>query len=121
MDDIQSQSPPPASQADLREQVESLRKTVSSLLIIMLLVSLTLTIFLGRQWRFSKTQIDLMSTQAGPIIADFNQKIPAMQDFIRKLNEYSKTHPDFAPIVTRYHLNEVLAKPGSTPSASTNK
>jgi hypothetical protein len=120
MDDTQTQSQTQSQLADLREQCEQLRSLVSSLLLLLLLVSLTLTIFLARQWRFSKSQIDLMSSQAGPIITEFNKNLPAMQDFIRKLNEYAKTHADFGPIVTRYHLNEVLSKPGTSPATATS-
>jgi hypothetical protein len=117
MDNLENQAPPQSQLTALQEQYESLRQLVSALLLVLLLVSGTLTIFLGRQWRFSKSEIDLLSPQAGQILTEFNRNLPMMQDFIRKLNEYAKTHPDFAPIVAKYHLTEVLGKP-STPSAT---
>src|SRR5579864_1162678 len=102
MDNPESQTSTQSQLSTLQEQCESLRQLVSALLLLLLLVSGTLTIFLGRQWRFTKNEIDLLTPQAGQILTDFNRNLPMMQDFIRKLNDYGKTHPDFAPIVTKY-------------------
>src|SRR6516225_5517015 len=110
MDDPQLQSSATTQPADLQSQLESLRSLTSSLLLIVLLISLTLTIFLARQWRFTKSEIDLMTPQASQIIGESSKSLPAMQEFVKRLNEYSKTHPDFAPIANKYHLSEVLGK-----------
>lgn len=109
--------------ADLQSQLESLRRLTSSLLLLVLLVSLTLTIFLARQWRFTKSEIDLMGPQASQIIAESGKSLPAMQEFVKRLNEYAKTHPDFGPIANKYHLSEVLGKTGTGTAAApgTNK
>jgi hypothetical protein len=104
--------------SELQAQCDALRQLVLSLLVVLLLVSGTLTIFLARQWRFTKSQIELMSPQANQILTEFNKNLPMMQDFIRKLNDYGKTHADFAPIVAKYHLTEALGKPGTTPATN---
>lgn len=117
MENLEDQSHAQVQPRPLEEQMESLRQLVAALLLVLLLVSGTLTIFLNRQWRFSKNEIDLLTPQATQMLTDFNRNLPMMQDLLRKLDEYSKTHPDFAPIAARYHLSEVL---GKTPGAPTN-
>ena len=116
MDNLETQPATPAQLSDLRAQCDSLRQLVSALLLVLLLVSGTLTIFLARQWRLSKTQLELMAPQASQMITEFNKNLPMMQEFVRRLNDYGKTHPDFAPIVAKYHLTEVLGKPGTGPA-----
>jgi hypothetical protein len=120
MDDPQTQLAASPQGADLQEQCESLRRLVNSLLVLVFIVSLTFTIFLQRQYRFTSSQIEMISPQATQIVSEFSRNFTAMQEFVKKLNEYAKTHPDFAPIATKYHLNEVLNKPGAAP-AGTNK
>ena len=121
MDNPESQPSPQPQLNDLQAQCDSLRQMVSSLLIVLILVSGTLSIFLLRQWRFTKAQIELMTPQASQIITEFNKNFPVMQDFVRKLNEYGKTHPDFAPIVTKYRLTEALGKPGAESASPAKK
>jgi len=116
MDNLEQQPSTASQPSTLQEQYDSLRQLVSALLLVLLLVSGTLTIFLGRQWRFTKNEIDLLTPQASQILTEYNRSLPMMQDFVRKLNEYAKTHPDFAPIATKYHLTEVLGKPGVLPA-----
>jgi hypothetical protein len=88
--------------------------------LVLLLVSGTLTIFLGRQWRFTKSEIDMLSPQANQILTEYNRNLPMMQDFVKKLNEYAKTHPDFAPIAAKYRLEEVLGKPAAAAKSNTS-
>jgi hypothetical protein len=107
--------PSPQSQLDaLREEYDSLRQLVSTLLLVLLLVSGTLTIFLGRQWRFTKNEIEMLTPQASQILTDYNRNVPLMQDFVRKLNDYGQTHTDFAPIVAKYRLADALGKPNAS-------
>ena len=47
-----------------------------------------------------------------------NFSAPAMQDFVRKLAEYSKNHPDFAPIAAKYRLTDSLGKAATTSTSS---
>jgi len=123
MDEPQTQPAASSQVADLKEQCESLSRLVNSLLVLVFIVSLTLTIFLQRQYRFTSSQIELIGPQATQIVSEFSRNFAGMQEFVKKLNEYAKTHPDFAPIATKYHLNEVLLKPGAAPAAAaaTNK
>jgi len=121
MDNLEPQPAAQATSNDLKGQFEGLRQTVNMMLVLLVVVSGTLTIFLVRQWRFAKTDLDMLRPQAMQIINDYTRvSAPAMQDFVRKLTEYSKTHSDFAPIAAKYHLYDSAAKPsGSASPAAT--
>jgi|SRR6266853_6273243 len=114
MDTLEPQPPSQPAAYDLQTQFEGLRQTLNTMLVLLVLVSGTLTIFLVRQWRFAKTDLDMLRPQAAQIISDYNRvSAPAMQEFVRKLADYSKSHPDFAPIAAKYHLSDSVAKPGA--------
>jgi hypothetical protein len=121
MDALESQLPSQPAANDLQEQYHALRQTLNTMLVLLVMVSGTLTIFLVRQWRFAKTDLDMLRPQAAQIINDYNRvSAPAMQDFMRRLAEYSRSHPDFAPIAAKYRLNDSAAKPGGASAASTS-
>src|SRR5690242_4904241 len=91
MDNLEPQPSAQATSNDLKGQFEGLRQTVNMMLVLLVVVSGTLTIFLVRQWRFAKTDLDMLRPQAMQIINDYTRvSAPAMQDFVRKLTEYSK-------------------------------
>jgi hypothetical protein len=116
MDIVEPQPSSSAPANDLQAKDEGLQQTVNTMLVLLVVVSGTLTIFLVRQWRFAKTDLDTLRPQAAQIISDYNRlSAPAMQEFLRKLTDYSKTHPDFAPIAAKYHLNDSAVKPASGP------
>jgi hypothetical protein len=108
---------------DLHAQLEALRGVVNLALVLMLIVSGTLTTYMMRQWRSAKTELEQLS--AG-ITAYQKSTGPAMDEFVRRTVEYSRTHPDFAPLAAKYHFNEAGATPASqgrpaVPPASSKK
>lgn len=112
---------PAATQPELtalQEQCAQLRQWVTSLLLILIVISGTLSIFLLRQWRFARSELNNIPPAALQMISEYNTSRPGIEDFLRKLADYSRTHPDFAPIAGRYHLNEYLPKPGAVPVTS---
>jgi hypothetical protein len=112
--DVQNTDPVPASQLDLQSQYNRLQQLVSSLLLIMIVISGTLSIFLWRQYRFVNSELGVLAPQATQLAIEQTNYTAFVQDVARKLAEYSRTHPDFAPIAARYHLNDSAAKPGTT-------
>jgi len=121
MDTLEPQSTPQPAENNLQAQFDGLRQTVHTMLLLLVIVSGTLTIFLVRQWRFAKTDLDTLRPQAAQIVNEYNRvSAPAMQEFVRKLTDYSKSHPDFAPIAAKYHLTDTPASPGATPSPGTS-
>ena len=121
-----SSSPQPDLK-DLQAQCENLQQIVSSLLLVLIVVSATLSIYLLRQWRFVKGEVEGLTPQAVQMITEHTNSYAMTQDFVRKVAEYGRTHPDFAPIMDKYRLKESLPKPGtssvtsSLPAAATNK
>jgi hypothetical protein len=122
--------PTPGSDAELNElrtQCNQLHQLMSSLLLVLIIVSGTLSVFLNRQYRFVKSELDSIAPQAAQLWMEHTNNFAATQDFAKKLAEYGRTHPDFAPIVDKYRLNDLLPKPGmapitsSLPASSTNK
>ena len=107
-----------AELSELREQYESLRHLVFSSMVLLLIVSGALNLYLLRQWRFTKTDLANVKPQAVQLITDYNKSVGGMQDFVKKLGDYSRTHPDFAPIAAKYRLADI-SKPAAPPSSPT--
>jgi cell division protein FtsL len=108
---------PAASQPELKDlqaQCDYLQQLVSSLLLILIVVSGTLTIFLMRQWRFVKSELDVTIPAANQLMMEYTNTYAMTQDFVKKLAEYGRTHTDFAPIMNKYHLNDTLPKAGNS-------
>lgn len=104
---------------ELRSQCDQLQQLVSSLLLILIVVSGTLSIFLLRQWRFVKAELGAVQPAAAQLMTEHSNSLAFTQDFLKKVAEYGRTHPDFAPITLKYHLGDFLAKPGTVPVTST--
>lgn len=96
---------------ELRAQCQWLRKQVQITLILLIMVSGVLTLFLQRQNKY--VAVDLAGVR--PMIEDYNKNQgPMMDDFIKRLMEYGKTHPDFTGIYKKYGLDQLTTAPGSS-------
>lgn len=103
---------------ELRGQYAQLQQLVSSMLLILIVVSGTLSIFLLRQWRFIKAELGSVQPAAVQMMTEHTNNLAFTQDFLKKMAEYGRTHPDFNYITVKYHLNDFLAKPGTAPVTS---
>src|SRR4051794_11987387 len=85
--------------AALREEVQSLRTLFVGALLVLIILSGSLNIFLMRQ-------ASIASNQAGESqknLDEFNTvSVPMARELWGRLNEFSKTHPDVNPIITKY-------------------
>jgi hypothetical protein len=100
---------------DLKETCACLRHQLNSVLILLLVVSSTITIFFLRQVTLARKDRD--SIRAG--VVEYQQNgIPALNEFTAKLREFAKTHPDVVPILTRYGVVQVsnTAPPTAAPA-----
>jgi len=109
MDEFKNPAPAPAESDDWRAQCESLQQLVVMALVLLLVVSGTMTIYLLRQWKFASKDLETLKEQTAPGMANFSKLNGPMNQFVSELIEFSKQHPDFAPI---------LARDGIRPSAS---
>jgi len=109
-------TPAPSDTNDLQAQYLWLRKQVLILLVLLIVVSGTLNIFLWRQLRYTQSDLAALQKQAEPMIAEYQQSMgPRMDDFVKKITEYGRTHPDFAPIMAKYQLGGTSAPPATAP------
>jgi hypothetical protein len=102
---------------DLQAQYDGLRQLVNSLLVIMLLVSGTLLIFL--YWEVRNTNREL---EAGAsMVYQYQHGAGPVQDkFVKDLQEYGRTHADYAPILKKYNIPPAPT-PGASPGLMPNK
>ena len=127
MDEIENKpaSTPGLDTSDLREQIDSLRHLVGSILILLVVVSGTLTIFLLREMKNVSKELEGYRPGATNIIALYQkQQGPAMDEFLKKIQQYGQAHKDFEPILIKYGLKNmgptggppaVVPPPSNTP------
>lgn len=109
--------PAPAKSGDLQAQIDSLRSLVNTILVLVIVVSGTLNIYFWRQFRSSKTDLTNISQQASVVVKEYEAKNgPAIDEFLRKIAEYGRTHPDFEPIMKKYQLNQLKPAPAAAPA-----
>jgi len=95
---------------DLQAQCQWLRKQVQITLILLIMVSGIFTLFLQRQNKYSGQ--DLSGVR--PLIEEYTKtQGPMMDDLVKRLMEYGKTHPDFAGIYKKYGLDQLSLAPSN--------
>ena len=93
---------------ELQAQYFSLRQQVTALLVLFIVITGTLSVYLYFQVRFLRS--DLTVDQRVVAAYEKNEG-PKTVDFINKLVQYGQTHPDFTPIVNKYHLQSIPTSP----------
>ena len=106
-----------AGTADLSEQVSALQRQVFSLLLALIVVSGTITVYLYRQASLAGKDIDALHKQADTMIKAVEQNQPQMINFVNQLVIYSQTHKDFIPVLMKFGVNPMLPPPGAAPAA----
>ena len=119
MDNLDSQATPERASADLQDQYDSLQYLVTSMLGLLTLLAAIMAAFLWRQQSDKGFDLGNFSIQANTFIAQYEQGPGrAQQEFVRKLAEYSRAHPDFAQILTKYGIKPTAASPIVLPETS---
>ena len=96
---------------DLQAQCQWLRKQIQITLILLIMVSGILALFLQRQNKYST--MDLNGVK--PMIEEYTKtQGPMMDDFVKRLLEYGKSHPDFAGIYKKYGLDQLSVNASNT-------
>jgi hypothetical protein len=101
------------AQTELMDQIVALRHQVFTLLLALVVVSGTLTVYLYRQSSTTGKDIAAIKPQAIKIIQEFTQNRAGMENFVKQLSVYGYTHPDFQPILKKYGI-----KPQSAAAAA---
>jgi hypothetical protein len=87
--------------SSVNDQVAALQRQVFALLLALVVVSGTLTVYLYRQ--ASVLGKDVASEKQ--LIMSVNQGEAAMISLANQLAFYSRTHPDIAPLLTKYGIS----------------
>ena len=124
MDNPEFKNPPPPDASPLQAQLEDLRHLVVSVLVLLVVVSGTLSVFLLRHWTQTRRDLAAYRIDASPFIEAYNKQAgPQMDAFIEKLKEYARTHPEFSQILARYGIATTAAPgaPAATKTATPTK
>ena len=123
MNEPDIKSPESSEVAELKRQCSALNRQVVTLLLAIFVVSGTLTVFLGVQARRLGKNLDAIRPQARQVMDASLREGPVINNFMARLADYGRTHPDFAPIVAKYRLgtNAAAMKPGTNTAPATSK
>ena len=114
MNESETNSP---AQTELTDQIVALRHQVFTLLLALVVVSGTLTVYLYRQASVTGKDIAAIKPQATQIIKAFSQNRVGMENFVKQLTAYGSTHPDFQPILRKYGIVPQSAITPAAPAA----
>ena len=115
MNESETNSP---AQTELTDQIVALRHQVFTLLLALVVVSGTLTVYLYRQASVTGKDIAAIKPQATQIIKVFGENRVGMENFVKQLSAYGSTHPDFQPILRKYGI---VQQPAAAPAAPKTK
>jgi hypothetical protein len=96
---------------DFNSEISALKNQVFTLLLALIVVSGTLTIYLYRDASLKGKDIEAIRPQAQQLIGAFNQNQKLMIDFVNALVAYGQTHPDFQPVLRKYGIAPQPAAP----------
>lgn len=92
-------SSPEVTLEQLLQAHQSLRSAFHVTLAMIVILAGSLFVFFLRETSIARRQI----TELTQVVADYEKNaVPLMEDFRAKLQVFARSHPDFAPIYTRY-------------------
>ena len=104
MNDIEMTTPASPEPDELKEQVAALRGQVTTLTLALFVLSGILSGFLYVQTRRARTDLNQFGPQANQIIELSIREEQAVRDFVAKLADFGRTHPDFLLILKKYGI-----------------
>jgi hypothetical protein len=121
LDNLENTAPAQPGLTELRGQFNALRHLVVSVMVLLAVVSGTFNLYLWKRWRDASRELEAMRLQAPRFAQEVARlqktELPAMQDFVKKITDYGRTHPDFAPVLAKYNMKATPST--SAPSTST--
>lgn len=105
-----------ASREPLQQQLESLRALFVAALMALLLLSMSVDIYLFRQFWMVRKDLAVTAT----FLEDYRKnKEPLLNTFVTRLQDFARSHPDLTPVLERYGIRPSAAgqvsQPMSTP------
>jgi len=120
MDNLDNKTAVQPEATDLQTELDAVRHLVVSILILMIVISGTFSIYLLRQWRTTAKELTLIRPQVANMVGIYQKdEAPWMQDILKKFSEYGRTHPDYMPILAKYNIKPGAAT-GAPPAGAAN-
>jgi hypothetical protein len=122
MDNLDNKTPIQPDGNDLQAEFDALRHLVVSVLILLIVVSGTFSIYLLRQWRTTSKELQVIRPQVAQMVGVYQKdEAPWMQEILKRLSEYGRMHPDYMPVLAKYNIRPSAATgaPPTTASPST--
>lgn len=121
MSDLNPPSPSPTAPTnfeltELKEECAQLRTQTRNLRLAQLIVALAVAAFFWVEARRNGQALETMRPQAAQIAEVTKKQTPAINEFVNRLAEYGRTHPDFVPVLTKYGITTTATS--ATPSAA---
>jgi|ERR1043166_4194690 hypothetical protein len=105
MEDFETKTVVAGETDEVKQQCAALQRQVTTLLLALVVVSGTLSVFLWRQARYAHADLEALKQPAAQIIQSFNKQDKANMDkFVARLADYGRTHADFMPILNKYKI-----------------
>jgi len=100
--------------ADLTEEISGLQRQIFALLLALVVLSGTLVVYLFYQSHVTSKDIAVVRAQAKPVMDWVAQNQGGVEKFKAELVNYSKTHPEFVPVLQKYGYVPPTTKPTTT-------
>ena len=121
MDNLENPTATHTDANDLQAQLESVRHLIVSVLILLIVVSGTFSIYLLRQYRSTKLDLAIYGPQVKQVMAEYNRISVPMNEFVKQIVDYGRTHPDFAPVLNKYGIKSGAPAPVIAPTPGDKK
>lgn len=118
MDNPENPTPSQDDFDQLQEQYDSLRNVIVWILVLLVVVSATFTLYLERLRKEQHQELEAVRPQVSAYQQYDKAAAPARDKFIGELIQYGASHPDFAPILAKYGLTKYTPKPAASGLAS---
>jgi len=89
---------------------------VTSVLLLLVVVTGTLWVFLMRQVKSTGSDLAAYRAQTTSLIAQLKPSEPAMDDLIKKFQEFARTNRDFVPYLDKYGIPTTNRAPIAAPA-----
>ena len=118
MNDTSSPNPAPLASENTAEDIALLQKQVHNILVILVLVVAVLDIFMLRQWVITRKDLKVVEPQFLQLKAEFDRVRPTMDNFLKQLTDYARTHPDFRTVLAKYPFQAGPTSAAPAPAAA---
>ena len=108
---------PDSAPANSSADIAALKNQVFTLLVALIVVSGTLTVYLYRQVSLAGKDL----AQGQQLSAVLTRNETAVSDFVTQLVDYGQKHPDFVPVLKKYGIEPRPGIPATAPAGAAPK